>query len=251
MSIGTIQHPRPPPDYLGLAGARMPPVPFSEEGAFEPHELERMAHASLEGVEPLFGLIDRWRQAGHGLEAIYLRAIAPTARLLGHWWRCDVADFAQVTIGSSNLHRLMQGLSQEFCAPGTDQPTGLSLLLATEPRAQHTLGSFMQGEFFRRRGWAVHWLHPQDAEDVLTHLRRDWFDAVGLSMSTARHLQTLVALVPRLRAESPNPRLCILAGGPLALTDPAALDTLGADVLASDALETVNQLGHLVFARRS
>ena len=73
----------------------------------------------------------------------------------------------------------------------------------------------MLGEFFRRRGWSVQLLTPHDIDDVLAHLRRDWFDAVGLSVSTGRQLAALGQLMPRLRAESPNERLCVLVGGPL------------------------------------
>lgn len=239
------------PPQAGLAGARQAVRPFGDPDDFPFHELERMAHASVQSLQAAFVVLNRWRQAGHGLEAIYVRGIAPCARLLGHWWVCDVSDFAQVTMGSANLQRVLQQLSQEFCAPGADRPNGLSLLLATEPQAQHTMGAFMLGEFFRRRGWTVQSLTPQDAQDVLTHLRRDWFDAIGLSVSTGRQLQPLRALLPRLRSESPNPRLTVLVGGPLAYVDPDALHALGADLVGTDAQETVDALGGLSQTRKN
>ena len=57
--------------------------------------------------------------------------------------------------------------------------------------------------------------------------------------------------MPRLRSESPNPQLSVLVGGPLALNQPEALDTLGVDLLGGDARRTVELLKHIVTARRS
>lgn len=251
MTIGTLNFPRPPPGQSGMVSSDGNPMPFFDEGNFAPAEIERMARACLQDVEAALLLVDGWRQQGRGLEDIYVHGLAPCARLLGHWWRCDIADFAQVTIGSSNLQRLLHRLSHEFCAPGADQPAGLSLLLATEPQSQHTMGAFMLAEFFRRRGWRVQLLAPHDGEEVLHHLRRDWFDAIGLSVSTGRQLQQLQTLLPRLRQDSPNARLGVLVGGPLALSDPQALQSLDVDLVGGDARETVNLLSQLIFARKN
>jgi methanogenic corrinoid protein MtbC1 len=251
MSNDLYEPSRPPPVSGHGRGRSTRLNPWSEDGDFAAAELERMARACLQSLEAALQQVQRWRDAGHDLEDIYLRGIVPSARLLGHWWTCDVSDFAQVTIASANLQRLLHRLSPEFCAPGGDQPRGLSVLLATEPQSQHTMGAFMLGEFFRRRGWGVQLLTPHDIEDVLAQLRRDWFDAIGLSVSTGRQLQALRRLMPRLRAESPNDRLCVLVGGPLALTYPQALQDLGVDLVGGDACETVNLLGHLVHDRKN
>jgi methanogenic corrinoid protein MtbC1 len=240
MTSGSLNAPQPPPALPVMDDRPAPSAPREDPRDFAPPELERLARACLHSLESALVQVDHWRARGHGLEEIYIHGVAPSARLLGHWWRCDVADFAQVTIGSANLQRLLHRLSQEFCAPGADQPSGLNLLLACEPRAQHTMGAFMLGEFFRRRGWSVQWLTPQDGQDILAHLRRDWFDAVALSVSTDGQLPWLRDWLPRLRAQSPNPELQILLGGPLALQHAQAMRSLGADLVATDARETVN-----------
>lgn len=246
MSNDLSQPSRSPPGTGGDCGHNPRLAAWREEGDFPAPELDSLARACLQSAEAAMHHVQRWRDAGHELEDIYLSGIVPCARLLGHWWSCDLSDFAQVTIASANLQRLLHRLSADFCAPGAEQSRGLSVLLATEPQSQHTMGAFMLGEFFRRRGWSVQLLAPQDIEDVLTHLRRDWFDAIGLSVSTGRQLHALERLMPRLRTESPNERLCVMVGGPLALSDPQALQDLGVDVVGSDARETVNLLGHLV-----
>ncbi len=240
MTSGSLNAPQPPPALPVMDDRPAPSAPREDPRDFAPPELERLARACLHSLESALVQVDHWRALGHGLEEIYIHGVAPSARLLGHWWLCDAADFAQVTIGSANLQRLLHRLSQEFCAPGADQPCGLNLLLACEPRAQHTMGAFMLGEFFRRRGWSVQWLTPQDGQDILAHLRRDWFDAVALSVSTDGQLPWLRDWLPRLRAQSPNPELQILLGGPLALQHAQAMRSLGADLVATDARETVN-----------
>lgn len=251
MTHGSFNLPRPPPGGLGFGVSGDRPELFGEDDAFAAPELERLALACLESLDKALIQITDWRQQGHDLEDIYVRAIAPCSRLLGHWWCCDTADFAQVTIASTNLQRLLHRLSAEFCAPGADHPVGHSLLLTTEPQSQHTMGAFMLGEFFRRRGWRVELLNPQDPEDVLTHLRRDWFDAVGVSVSSGRQLQALGALLPRLRQASPNPQLSVLAGGAMAQASPDSMQALQVDLVGGDARETVNLLNQLVLAKKN
>lgn len=239
---------RPPP---GRASAPRGLSMQAHAGDFPLAELERLAQACLAGLEPALEQVDGWRMQGHGLEEIYLHGVAPCARLLGHWWVCDSADFGQVTIASTNLQRVLYRLSEEFCGPGADHPSGLSLLLVTEVQAQHTLGAFMLSEFFRRHGWSVQMLNPQDAQDALLHLRRDWFDALGLSISTQRQVHALAQWLPELRAQSPNPGLCVMAGGPMAALDPRSLKALGVDLLCGDALDAVHRVTQLTLVRRS
>jgi len=125
------------------------------------------------------------------------------------------------------------------------------VLLATEPQAQHTMGAFMLGEFFRREGWRVQSLTPHDCDDVRVQLARDWFDAVGLSISTTRHLTALQGLIPQLRAESPNPGLRVMAGGPMAWQHSESLLGLGVDLLGGAADETVRQLSQMTLTQKS
>ena len=251
MTIGTYNLPRPPPGLFGMDSRLASSWSFLDEGDFAPTEIERMAQACLQSLEAALVQIEQWRLNGYDLEDIYIHGLAPCARLLGHWWRCDITDFAQVTIGSTNLQRVLHRLSPEFCAPGADQPKKLSLLLATEPQSLHTMCAFMLAEFFRRRGWTVQLLTPHEGDDVISHLRRDWFDAVALSISSDRQLQSLAQWLPRLREHSPNPQLHVMVGGPMTLLAPDLLQDLGVDLAAADARQTVNWLSQQVMQHKS
>lgn len=80
---------------------------------------------------------------------------------------------------------------------------------------------------------------PQDVTDFKQLFLSDWFDAVGISLSTDRHIQSLGLLLPQLREASDNLNLHLFVGGPMAYLAPELLQGLSAHVLAEDAPMTV------------
>lgn len=214
-------------------------------------DLLQLGQACAQDLDQALALVANWRARGLGLEDLYLQALAPCARLLGHWWTHDVMDFAEVTLVSSNLQRILQHLSDEFCAPGHASSQGRHVLLATEPSAQHTLGAQMLGQFFQRSGWQVTSVVPEAVDDLVHLLQRNWFDAVGLSISTQRHLDAVKAWIPILRQASPNAGLRLLAGGPATIADTAPFRSWGLDWCGGDARETVRLLDKLTAGSQS
>jgi methylmalonyl-CoA mutase cobalamin-binding subunit len=143
------------------------------------------------------------------------------------------------TIASAHLQQLLHDFSAEFLQETPPQSNGLSLLLLTEPGAQHSMGLFMLSEFFKRAGWVVTVAVPQDVSDFKKMFVSDWFDAVGISISTDRHLATLQNLLPQLKEASDNLNLQVFVGGPMAFSAPDLLKALPAQLVAADAPETV------------
>jgi methylmalonyl-CoA mutase cobalamin-binding subunit len=80
---------------------------------------------------------------------------------------------------------------------------------------------------------------PQDVSDFKKMFVSDWFDAVGISISTDRHLGTLQTLIPQLKEASDNLNLQVFVGGPMAFCAPDLLKALPAQLVAADAPETV------------
>jgi len=190
-----------------------------------------------------------WQRQGQSLEDIYLQGITPCARLLGEWWSADRLDFAMTTIASAHLQQLLHDFSSEFLQEAPRQPNGLSLLLLTEPGAQHSMGLlFMLSEFFKRAGWTVTVGVPQDVAEFKRLFQSDWFDAAGISVSTDRHLDTLRTLLPQLRDNSDNLSLRVFVGGPMAFVAPERLQGLAAQVLAEDAPTTVTHITQAMLA---
>ncbi len=212
---------------------------FSGKSGLDLAQIQVLAQACLQGLDAARQVVFGWQRQGQSLEDIYLQGITPCARLLGDWWCSDRLDFAMTTIASSHLQQLLHDFSAEFLQESPQQRNGLSVLLLTEPGAQHSLGLLMLSEFFKRAGWSVTVAVPQDVGDFKQLFLSDWFDAVGISVSTDRHLQTLNTLLPQLRDASDNLNLHVFVGGPMAYAAPELLKGLAAKVIAQDALETV------------
>jgi MerR family transcriptional regulator, light-induced transcriptional regulator len=89
------------------------------------------------------------------------------------------------------------------------------------------MGLFMLSEFFKRAGWVVTVGVPQDVTEFKRLFQSDWFDAVGISVSTDRHLDTLATLLPSCARASDNLNLHVFVGGPMAFVAPERLAGLG------------------------
>jgi methanogenic corrinoid protein MtbC1 len=215
---------------------------FAGKAAIDLAQIHILAQACLQGLDAARQVIFGWQRQGQSLEDVYLQGITPCARLLGEWWSADQLDFAMTTIASSHLQQLLHDFSAEFLQESPLARNGWSLLLVTEPGAQHSMGLFMLSEFFKRAGWYVTVGVPQDVSEFKRLVQSDWFDAVGVSISTDRHLDTLTTLLPQLKEGSDNLALKMFVGGPMAMIAPERLRSLGADVLAQEAPETVKTL---------
>jgi len=215
---------------------------FAAKSAIDLAQIQMLAQACLQGLDAARQVVFGWQRQGQSLEQIYLQGISPCARLLGDWWCADRLDFALTTIASTHLQQLLYDFSAEFLQESPQQRNGWSLLLMTEPGAQHSMGLFMLSEFFKRAGWTVTVGVPQDLAEFKRLFRSDWFDAVGISVSTDRHVNALATALPQLKAEVDNLSLKVFVGGPMALLEPARLKSIAAELVAEDAPSTVKRI---------
>lgn len=215
---------------------------FAGKSALDQAQIQVLAQACLQGQDAARQVVQGWLRQGQSLEDIYLQGITSCARLLGQWWSEDRLDFAMTTIASLHLQQLLHDFSAEFLQHALPTRQGFSLLLLTEPGAQHSMGLFMLSEFFKREGWTVAVGVPQDVAEFQRLFRSDWFDAVGISVSTDRQLSCLTSVLPPLRAGSDNLSLRIFVGGPMAFVDPQRLQSLPAELLVLDAYATVRHV---------
>lgn len=215
---------------------------FAGKAAIDLSQIQILAQACLQGPDAARQVVFGWQRQGRSLEDIYLQGITPCARLLGDWWCSDRLDFGMTTIASAHLQQLLHDFSTEFLQEVPQQGPSWSLLLLTEPGAQHSMGLFMLSEFFKRAGWLVTVGVPQDLNEFKSLFQSDWFDAVGISVSTDRHLDTLAAALPALLEGSDNLSLRLFVGGPMAMMAPERLSHLAATVVAEDAPVTVARI---------
>ncbi len=180
-------------------------------------------------------------EQGVPLEEIYMRLLAPVARRLGTMWEEDRASFTQVTTGMWRIKQLVYDFSplfQEFAR--TDEVAPHAMLVPL-PGSQHTLGLFMVSEFFRRGGWKVWGELAAGEADIVTAIKTQNFDLVGLSVSTEDQLPALARFVALLKEESLNQKIGVMVGGPIFIAKPELRKEVQADIVGLDAEESLAQ----------
>lgn len=190
-------------------------------------------------IEPTTDLVqaqlDTLRRRGVSVETLYLELLTPVARRLGEFWEQDFCSFSDVTIGLGTLHQVLRNLSQAHDQGIIRQRRGPSILLASLPEEQHSLGLAMVGEFFRQDGWHVvggpGWPDPAG---MVSNTR---FDAIGLSLGADIFRAQMAKCIQEVRQASMNPDMIVLVGGPALLTSPELVSELKADVMAADGRE--------------
>lgn len=186
---------------------------------------------------------------GHSLETVLLDLLAPAARLLGDMWQDDLCDFAEVTIGLSQLQQVLRSLSLG-CEPVQVSDGCGRILLASFPGEQHSFGVMMLEGFFRRAGWEVAGGPGSSPVELCELVRDEWFDAVGISVSCDASFVQLRPTIQELRGASSNPSLFVMVGGRFFLEHPGRATEVGADAAASDAPDALRRaqacLGHTI-----
>ncbi|WP_408598331.1 B12-binding domain-containing protein [Limnohabitans sp.] len=222
---------------------------FIGKSGLDSVQVQILAQACLQGLDAARQVVFGWQRQGQSLADIYVRGIAPCARLVGEWWSADRLDFGMTTIVSTHLQQLLYDFSAEFLQEAPQPRNGWSLLLMTEPAAQHSMGLFMLSEFFKQAGWAVTLGVPQDVAEFKRLWQADWFDAVGVSVSSDRHIETLGTVLTQLKGSSVNLNVRLFVGGPMALLDPSKLAGIPAEVVALDAIATVQRITQSMSAK--
>lgn len=191
-------------------------------------------------VEQLRAVADRVILHTGGREALLAELLKPAAQLLGLMWERDTCDFMTVTLGVYRLNQIMRetAAGNEFLrAPGFEH----RILLLPAPGEQHSFGITMVADAFREGGWCVRSAPSVTRPQLLRLVKDEWFDMVGLSVSTDRWLKGLPSCIRAIRAASCNPDVYIMLGGYAIARNAERTRFLGADSAAADASEALKQ----------
>lgn len=210
-------------------------------------DVEQFAKLVLSRDEDLpLACVEQIRARGVSVESIFVDLLGPTARYLGELWTEDLCDFTEVTVGLGRLQRVLRELSPAFGREAELPDQGLRMLLLPSPGEQHTFGLVMVSEFFRRAGWQVSggpWETALDAADMVA---TDWYDAVGFSLGSEVHLDSLGDCIGAVRRVSRNRRVAIMVGGPIFLEHPEYAARVGADAVSRDGRAAPAQAAELI-----
>ncbi len=208
--------------------------------AFAPLALEVDAYALIDHVESLLA-------RGVSIDGILVDLLAPAARELGIWWEEDRCDFVDVTMGLWRLQEVVRELSGRL---SIDHGLGDArrALFAALPGDQHSFGTVIVEEMFRRDGWDTEVALDPDIPELLEQVSRGWYDMVGLTVSCDCHIAPLPSIINALRSVSRNPQLRVMVGGRVFLQDPMLAKRVGADGTAADARLALRTAAGLVGA---
>lgn len=184
------------------------------------------------------GLMDR----GLAPAQVFLELITPAARHLGEMWDRDECDFTQVTCGLAIMHQMIYRLGYETPVTALNEGEQESVMLACAPGSQHFLGLTIVADLYRKAGASVVLEISSTESELLRAISHEWFDVVGISVALAVQLQSLPSLIQRLRAQSGNPQVKVVLGGPVFLSNPITAKALGADAIFTDAQAALQAL---------
>lgn len=179
-------------------------------------------------------------------EQLFLDLITPAARLLGQQWSDDEIDFVQVSQGLMQMHHVTRDLG--YVNTDIPQVAGKTrrILLACTPGTQHILGLAIVADFFRNAGWQVVVEISNHEQELLSAVKAEWFDLIGLSVGLMEQLPTLPALIAKLKNRSHNPQAVVMLGGPALLSQDDNGPLWGADGVSTDAAKAILLANQLV-----
>lgn len=226
---------------------KSPIAPKSSDDFIAPGEVAALAPLALQvDADKLLLHIESVLARGVSVDTVMVDLLAPTARLLGEYWDDDRCDFIDVTMG---LWRLQEVVHEINCRAPAEKPIAIGghrVLFSSMPGDQHSFGTVVIDEVFRRDGWATERLCDQESANLIKRVASDWFDMVGLTLSCDCHIADLTSMIAALRNVSRNSRVCIMVGGSIFSANPQLAAQVGADGTAPDAKLALTVAARLV-----
>jgi methanogenic corrinoid protein MtbC1 len=233
-----------------LMMAHGPEVPVVCSQEIADQEIAALAPLSLQvDADALLGHVEAILARGVTIDTLMVDLLAPTARLLGELWESDALDFVDVTMGLWRLQEVVHEVAARRPADRGQADHGRRALFATMPGDQHSFGTVVVDEVFRRGGWATDRMSGPATPELVGRVVQDWYDLIGLTVSCDAHIGPLKSVIVALRNVSKNPRVCIMVGGRVFSTDPQLAARVGADGTAGDARRALTLADDLVRVR--
>jgi methanogenic corrinoid protein MtbC1 len=228
--------------HSGAAPASASVIDLDEIETFAPLVIQIEA-------DELFAIVEAMLARGVPVESILVDLLAPTARMLGDFWETDRCDFMEVTMGLWRLQEVVHEITGSMPTGRNFIDEGRRALFAPVPGDQHSLGTVMIDDIFRREGWLTDRLCDPQTSELLARAKEEWFDIIGLTVSCDCHIGPLRSIIVALRNVSKNPHVCIMVGGRIFSADPELAIHVGADGTAGDAKSAPRVAGQLVRER--
>jgi len=173
------------------------------------------------------------RDRGLAMETLFIELLEPAARHLGEMWDRDECDFIDVTLGVTRLQKLLAIFNETHTLPSLDSRR--QVLMAMAPGEQHYFGLTMVERFLQAAGWQVQTELSGNSDQIVEAARGNWFAVAGLTAGSDRQIDSLKSTIAQLRAQSQNPTIGVMVGGPMFTAKPGLAVEVGADATAPNA----------------
>ncbi len=206
--------------------------------------LAEMAVSSPLGTSKAY--LEKLQAGGMSVEEILSDVLGPTARYLGTLWESDRRSYVDVTFGLSRLQQLLRIYGPNLELAWEPNGEGMRMLLSTMPGDQHSFGLSVVEEFFRCSGWDVQIEMPKLDVELMSVIRHDWFDVLGLSACADRPMAAIAALLPLIRSTSLNPNIRVMIGGRAIVANHDEAVGTGADIVAEDRHDALHHIRYVL-----
>lgn len=223
------------------------PTPSKQGDVLADEEIDRITQLLLSTEDGAFELaITVLKTHGVSINYIVLDLIPTIAGRLGKQWEDDTLSFAEVSIGTNKLERVIHKLDYLFQVTQLEKRGNHSILITTFPESQHSLGTLILSNYFIHSGWRVYRPENNSLKSISKELETNSRDAIAISISCDEQLQQLPNIISTLREKSQNPKIMVLIGGPLYNKAPAKFSHIQADITAFTPEESVQKLEHML-----
>ncbi len=197
-------------------------------------DIEKLAHLVLDpNIQLSTDFIAELEREGHSIEDLFVTLLEPAARCLGTMWDHDECSFFDVAYGVARLQQLLSLGSRSHVVPEFSRKR--SVFMVTLADEKHSLGVTMVENFLEAGGWAVRSLHRGSQDQIQAAVRQEWFAVVGLTVGSTGHLPQLASTIRMIRAQSCNPAIGVMVGGPPFAGQNNFVAEVGADATAANA----------------
>lgn len=183
---------------------------------------------------------------GMGIDLIVLELIPRIARKLGNQWASDSLSFAEVTIATGRLQKLIYSLDHLYQETRTSSSTAHSILVTAAPGSHHTLGPLILSNYFTWAGWSVLSESAPSERFIETTVASKSLTAIAVSIADYDQLDRLPKLIQSIRSKSLNPAIIVLTGGSLYNADAMSFGHIKADIKSSTPEEALHQLNRIL-----
>jgi len=212
-------------------------------GVLGDEEIDRITQLLLSTEDGAFELaITVLKTHGVSINYIVLDLIPTIARRWGKQWEDDTLSFAEVSIGTNKLERVIHKLDYLFQVTQLEKRGNHSILISNFPESQHSLGTLILSNYFIHSGWRVYRPENNSLKSISRELESNSHDAIAISISCDEQLEQLPNTIRLLREKSKNPKIIVLIGGPLYNKTPTKFAHIQADITAFTPEESVERL---------